>query len=78
MQPNNDLYAIAASYDAVCAQCFKDVVALSFRHIHQRDAQSGGAVVDALNVGGSPQCLQDACGLARFRTRSAFSGRFAT
>ena len=47
------------------AQRFKDVVTLRYRHIDQRDAQSGGAVVDAFNVVGAAEGLQEASALTQ-------------
>jgi hypothetical protein len=38
---------------------------LRFRHIDQRDAQSGGAVVDAFDVACAAQRLQKASGLTQ-------------
>lgn len=64
-QADDDLNPVAAAYYPVGAQRFKDVVTLRFRHIDQRDAQSGGAVVDAFNVVGAAEGLQEASGLTQ-------------
>ncbi|STT82766.1 Uncharacterised protein [Klebsiella pneumoniae] len=64
-RPTDDLNPVAAAYYPVGAQRFKDVVTLRFRHIDQRDAQSGGAVVDAFNVVGAAEGLQEASGLTQ-------------
>ncbi len=65
VQADDDLNPVAAAYYPVGAQRFKDVVTLRFRHIDQRDAQSGGAVVDAFNVVGAAEGLQEASGLTQ-------------
>ena len=64
MQTDNHLNAVAASHHTVCAQGFEDVVALGFRHIHQRDTQSGGTVVDAFDIGRTAERLQESGGLS--------------
>ena len=64
MQAHDDLNPVTATHHPVSAQRFKDVVALCFRHIDQRDAKSGGAVVDAFDIACAAQRLQKACGLA--------------
>jgi hypothetical protein len=64
VQADDDLNPVAAAHYPVGAQRFKDVVVtLRFRHIDQRDAQSGGAVVDAFDVAGAAERLQEASGL---------------
>lgn len=63
MQADNHLNAVAASHHAVGAEGFEDVIALGFRHIHQRNAQAGGAVVDAFDVGRAAERLQESGGL---------------
>lgn len=45
VQADDDLNPVAAAYYPVGAQRFKDVVTLRFRHIDQRDAQSGGELL---------------------------------
>ena len=60
MQADDDLNCVAAADYAMGAQRFKDVVALGLRHIDQRNAQPGGAVIDALDVARSAQRLQEA------------------
>lgn len=62
VQADDDLNPVAAANYPVGAQRFKDVVTLRFRHIDQRDAQSGGAVVDTFNVAGAAEGLQEASG----------------
>ena len=69
MQADDDLNPVAAADYAVGAQRFKNVVALGLRHIDQRDAQSGGAVIDAFDIARSAQRLQEAGGLAQFGVR---------
>lgn len=70
MQADDDLNSVAAADYAVGAQRFKDVVALRLRHIDQRDAQSGGAVINAFDIARSAQRLQEAGDLAQFGIRS--------
>lgn len=65
VQADDDLNPVAAANYPVGAQRFKDVVTLRFRHIDQRDAQSGGAVIDTFNVACAAEGLQEASGLAQ-------------
>jgi hypothetical protein len=47
---------------------------LGFRHIDQRDAQAGGAVVDAFDIGRAAERLQEAGGLPLLAGRRRGSG----
>ena len=77
MQADDDLNSVAAADYAVGAQRFKDVVALRLRHIDQRDAQPGGAVINAFDIARSAQRLQEAGGLAQFGVRGPRGAGFA-
>ena len=77
VQADDDLNPVAAANYPVGAQRFKDVVTLRFRHIDQRDAQSGGAVINAFDIARSAQRLQEAGGLAQFGICSPRNAGFA-
>lgn len=71
MQTDNHLNAVAATHHAVGAKGFKDVIALGFRHIDERDAQPGGAVIDAFDILRAAKRLKETRGL----TGSGVRGR---
>nr|VUD33376.1 Uncharacterised protein [Raoultella sp. NCTC 9187] len=65
MQANDDLNPVAAPHHSVAPSALKTSSLWRFRHIDQRDAQPGGAVIDVLDIASPAERLQEACGLAQ-------------